>query len=58
MQDPTSKSFVDLWSSVVKVVKKFVPSVPKVKTSPVKRRKTSAWMDREETVLISLCTQI
>ena len=35
---------------MVKVVKEFVPSVPEVKTSPLKRRRTSAWMDREESV--------
>ena len=50
IQDPTSKSFVELWGSMVKVVKEFVPSVPKVKTSPLKRRRTSAWMDKEESV--------
>ena len=50
VQDPTSKSFVDLWGSMVKVVKEFVPSVPEVKTSPLKRRIISAWMDKEESV--------
>ena len=50
VQDSTSKSFTDLWSGMVKLVKEFVPSVPEVKTSPLKRRRTSTWIDKEEIV--------
>jgi len=42
VQDSTSMSFADLWSGMVKLIKEFVPLVPEVRTSPLKRRRTSS----------------
>jgi len=50
VQDSSSKSIVDLWSGMVKLIKEFVPSIPEVNSSPVRRRRTSSWIDREESV--------
>ena len=47
-QDPEGTSFPELWNGLGDVVRDYVPSVPEVKLSPVKRRRTMASIDREE----------
>ena len=48
LQDPGAGSFTDMWTSMASIVRDFVPSLPETKLSPVKRRRISAAIDKDE----------